>query len=268
MKRNSTQHSTSGTPPISFAAAAQKNTNKANPPTQPATTTTPATPAANPSSAAAAAAAPAAASQTPSSTATTPSSGSQAAAVNNSSSSSTSTTPSSKPASAKPATSTPATPSTANGNYSAVAAKANHAYVHTLTKRTSSFLCSCYSFVHMSFVFSILLPFFLGLWIHGSRLGKFFFFIFFLCSTQTSVIVWCLRHGVISVVIFAIYILLSGLKYAVFHSIPIHTTPKPHMVNSAAYKNTGKYNPSADTQETQQGNQQQYSSTSSPIWIF
>ncbi|KAK3805262.1 MAG: hypothetical protein JOS17DRAFT_48068 [Linnemannia elongata] len=128
MKRNSTQHSTSGTPPISFAAAAQKNTNKANPPTQPATTTTPATPAANPSSAAAAAAAPAAASQTPSSTATTPSSGSQAAAVNNSSSSSTSTTPSSKPASAKPATSTPATPSTANGNYSAVAAKANHAY--------------------------------------------------------------------------------------------------------------------------------------------
>lgn len=125
MKRNSTQHSTSGTPPISFAAAAQKNTNKANPPTQPATTTTPATPAANPSSAAAAA--PAAASQTPSSTATTPSSGSQAAAVNNSSSSSTSTTPSSKPTSAKPATSTPTTPSTANGNYSAVAAKANHA---------------------------------------------------------------------------------------------------------------------------------------------
>ncbi|OAQ23850.1 hypothetical protein K457DRAFT_880196 [Linnemannia elongata AG-77] len=124
MKRNSTQHSTSGTPPISFAAAAQKNTNKANPPTQPATTTTPATPAANPSSAAAAA--PAAASQTPSSTATTPSSGSQAAAVNNSSSS-TSTTPSSKPTSAKPATSTPTTPSTANGNYSAVAAKANHA---------------------------------------------------------------------------------------------------------------------------------------------
>ncbi|KAF8942435.1 hypothetical protein BGZ47_006479 [Haplosporangium gracile] len=123
MKRNSTQHSTSGTPPISFAAAAQKNTNKANhPPTQSATTTTPATPAATPSSVAAAA--PAAASQTPSSTATTPSSGSQAAAVNNSSS--TSSIPS-KPTSAKPATSTPTTPSTANGNYSAVAAKANHA---------------------------------------------------------------------------------------------------------------------------------------------
>ncbi|KAH7055155.1 hypothetical protein BKA57DRAFT_245559 [Linnemannia elongata] len=161
MKRNSTQHSTSGTPPISFAAAAQKNTNKANPPTQPATTTTPATPAANPSSAAAAA--PAAASQTPSSTATTPSSGSQAAAVNNSSSSSTSTTPSSKPTSAKPATSTPTTPSTANGNYSAVAAKANHAYVHTPTKKIAH--SSALAFLLcISLCFSFTL--FIGLW-HG-----------------------------------------------------------------------------------------------------
>lgn len=157
MKRNSTQHSTSGTPPISFAAAAQKNTNKANPPTQPATTTTPATPAANPSSAAAAA--PAAASQTPSSTATTPSSGSQAAAVNNSSS--TSTTPSSKPTSAKPATSTPTTPSTANGNYSAVAAKANHAYVHTPTKKIAH--SSALAFLLcISLCFSFTL--FIGLW--------------------------------------------------------------------------------------------------------
>ncbi|KAF9900703.1 hypothetical protein EC991_007020 [Linnemannia zychae] len=123
MKRNSTQHNSSGTPPISFAAAAQKNTNKANhPPTQPATT--------NASTPAAASSSPAQASQTNPSTATTPSSGSQAAAVNSSSSSSSTINSQQKPSSAKPAASnnsTPAAPSTANGNYSAVAAKANHA---------------------------------------------------------------------------------------------------------------------------------------------
>ncbi|KAF9921923.1 hypothetical protein FBU30_008015 [Linnemannia zychae] len=123
MKRNSTQHNSSGTPPISFAAAAQKNTNKANhPPTQSATTTaTPATssPAAAP------------ASQTNPSTATTPSSGSQAAAVNSSSSTSAShSSPAHthhKPTSAKPSANTNPITSTTNGNYSSVAAKANHA---------------------------------------------------------------------------------------------------------------------------------------------
>ncbi|KAF9182635.1 hypothetical protein BGZ50_004797 [Haplosporangium sp. Z 11] len=111
MKKTSTQPSTSGTTPISFAAAAQKNTTKANPPTPPPTTTSQ-QPAAAPGSQTTSASA-ASQPQTQSS-----SSGSQAAAA----SSPNATTKQTPQTAGKPAI-----PSTANGNYSAVAAKANNA---------------------------------------------------------------------------------------------------------------------------------------------
>ncbi|KAG0199858.1 hypothetical protein BGX28_006926 [Mortierella sp. GBA30] len=116
MKRTSTQQPTSGTPPISFAAAAQRNTSKANSPTPPPQHT----PAQTPPPAAAASANPASSASSPQtqpSTATTSSSGSSAAAASNA------TAPSKQTQQPAPK----ATPSTANGNYSAVAAKANNA---------------------------------------------------------------------------------------------------------------------------------------------
>ncbi|KAF9106390.1 hypothetical protein BGX27_009191 [Mortierella sp. AM989] len=111
MKRNSTQQSTSGT--LSFAAAAaQRNTPKANPATPPP-------PSSQQPAAVSSLNQSAPASQTQSSTATTSSSGSQGAAVSSNNPSSQSKQQQSAPK--------PATPTTANGNYSSVVAKASHA---------------------------------------------------------------------------------------------------------------------------------------------
>ncbi|KAG0240583.1 hypothetical protein BGX31_001834, partial [Mortierella sp. GBA43] len=109
MKRTSTQTPTSGTPPISFAAAAAQRNNKANPST-PSAPSQPQAVAANPSPSQPAA------SQTQPSTAPTSSPGSHGAANSNSTASQ-KQQPASKPA----------TPSSANGNYSAIAAKGNNA---------------------------------------------------------------------------------------------------------------------------------------------
>ncbi|KAF9343835.1 hypothetical protein BGX26_005149, partial [Mortierella sp. AD094] len=117
-RKNSTQQTTSGTPPISFAAAAQRNTTKANPATpQPTSSQQQQQPAASLNQSAPA-------SQTQPSTATTSSSGSQGAAVSSNNSSASQSKPQHQQQQSAPK---PATPSTANGNYSAVAAKANNA---------------------------------------------------------------------------------------------------------------------------------------------
>ncbi|KAF9392094.1 hypothetical protein BGX21_011096 [Mortierella sp. AD011] len=121
MKKNSTQHSTSGT--YSFAAAAQKNTTKANPATQHPSSQQQQQPQPSQQQQSASLNQSAPASQTQPSTATTSSSGSQGAAVSSNNPSSQSKPQHQQQQSAPK----PGTPSTANGNYSAVAAKANNA---------------------------------------------------------------------------------------------------------------------------------------------